>query len=484
AFKRMLDLDDASAMKCDWVDAIHPDDRPRMIEHQRRMLRGIDHQFELEFRYFDRSGGIRVIRSRVVRAGSDDTDFTFIGMGEDMTLKRQVQADNERILKQALTSQKAEALGQLAGGIAHDFKNLLSVVEGYGSLALQHRATQDAPELRGFVDAIVAAGRRGRDLIAKLLAFSQPSPSTRPTATAIEPVVGEVVALLQAVIPASIRLELAIVTAVPPILIAPIELHQVLVNLVVNARDAMRGSGEIRISVGEPMPIGAVCSSCHTAVPDLPVQVRVKDNGHGMNEGTLTRAFEPFFTTKDFAQGTGMGLAVVNGLVHQAGGHIVVESEDGAGCVFRLFFAAAEGVMGTPAASETVGLSGVDLVGLRVLVVEDDDALRCFLREVLEAEQITVTVAMNGPAALALALTAPIDYDVLITDHTMPEMTGIELIQSLRANGIIWPAVLFSGHSDSIRDALRDPDVVFVGKPASPPDIIAAVGHAAGLMMI
>lgn len=140
AFKRMLDLDDASAMKRDWVDAIHADDRPRMIEHQRRMLRGIDHQFELEFRYFDRSGGTRVIRSRVVRAGSDDMDFTFIGMGEDMTLKRQIQAENERILKQALTSQKAEALGQLAGGIAHDFKNLLAVVEGYGSLALQHRA--------------------------------------------------------------------------------------------------------------------------------------------------------------------------------------------------------------------------------------------------------------------------------------------------------------------------------------------------------
>lgn len=331
------------------------------------------------------------------------------------------------------------------------------------------------------MDAIVAAGRRGRDLIAKLLAFSQPRPSTRPTATAIEPVVGEVVALLQAVIPASIRTELAIVAAVPPILIAPIDLHQVLVNLVVNARDAMRGSGEIRISVGEPMPIGAVCASCHTAVARLPVKVSVKDNGHGMNEETLTRAFEPFFTTKDFAQGAGMGLAAVNGLVYQAGGHIALESEDGAGCVFRLFFAAADEEMGRPAASETVSRSGVDLAGLRVLVVEDDDALRCFLREVLEAEQMTVTLATDGSAALALALAAPVDYDVLITDHTMPEMTGVELIQALRTNGILWPAVLFSGQSGSIRDVPGDAEVVFVGKPASPQDVIAALAHAVGL---
>jgi len=269
-----------------------------------------------------------------------------MGTIQDITERREADLARERLQAQLQQVQKMEALGQLTGGIAHDFNNILAAILGYTGLALERFAADRQGKLAEYLLEVQKAGERARDLILKMLAFSRSHTAERPEPIDPQILVHEVVKMLRPAIPSSIALATRIAPEVGPVLMDAVDLHQMLTNLIINARDAVGASGQIEIELA-PLASGAwqplECAACRALIdPGRYVELRVSDNGHGIPAGIMHRIFDPFFTTKETGRGSGMGLAVVHGLVHRHGGHLLVESGAGKGTTFRLLFPAAE----------------------------------------------------------------------------------------------------------------------------------------------
>ncbi len=255
----------------------------------------------------------------------------------DIGERKAAQAERERLQTQLLQAQKMEALGQLTGGIAHDFNNILGAVLGYTTLTLD-RYRADLPDKAvSYLSEVQQAGERARDLVAKMLAYSRGSHSEARILEP-EPLLREVVRMLAATLPSSLEISIQAAAEVPAIRIDPLRLHQILTNLILNARDALEGQGKVTLSLGYSRGIDAHCSACHQVVRGEYVEVAVRDDGPGIPPEVLPRIFDPFFSTKPVGKGTGMGLAMVMGILQEAGGHVLVETAPGAGTVFRLLF--------------------------------------------------------------------------------------------------------------------------------------------------
>jgi PAS domain S-box-containing protein len=263
------------------------------------------------------------------------------GVIVDITENKVLQEERERLQAQLQQAQKMEALGQLTGGIAHDFNNILAAVLGFAKLALRRHAPDPDSELAEYLREVVTAGERARDLVARMLAFSRAQPSRAVQPLAPRPLVQEAVKMLAATIPAGIHIETHIENEVPVIAIDPVDLHQILVNLVINARDALDGKGRIVIGLARAQVEHQVCTACHEKFTGEHLDLTVADDGQGIAPESLPHIFEPFFTTKPPGQGTGMGLAMVHGLVRRAGGHFRVESGVGQGSTFHIYLPAA-----------------------------------------------------------------------------------------------------------------------------------------------
>ncbi len=381
-----------------------------------------------------------------------DPSGRIIGMlssGEDITERRQLQAEQERLQAQLQQAQKMEALGHLTGGIAHDFNNILASVLGFAKLALRRHAPDPAGELAEYMREIIVAGERARDLVSKMLAFgrAQPGHAARPIAPA--PLLDEAVKMLSATIPAGIRIDIDPAQDLPDIAIDPVAFHQMLLNLLINARDALNGSGHIRIGLRRRRVEQLNCSACHHTFSGDYLELTVTDDGQGIAPEVMPHIFEPFFTTKAVGKGSGMGLAMVHGLVRRADGHFEVTSEPGSGTTFRIFLPAA-----APAAyaNAPVAAAAVAAGGKRkhVLVVDDEAAILRLLESGLQAADWRVS-SFNDPI---LALTAfratPYAYDGVISDYSMPGMTGSEMILAMRELRPDFGAILCSGYSDRL----------------------------------
>ncbi len=378
-------------------------------------------------------------------------------------LQREVEA-RQRLEERLRHAQKLEAVGTLAGGVAHDFNNLLSVINGYAAMALRelpegHAAREDLRE-------ILAAGGRAATLTRQLLAFGRRQ-VLRPEVLDLVEVVGGIEKMLRRLIPENIEL----VTTRPPglrrVRLDPGQLEQTLVNLVVNARDAMPRGGRIEITaadvdlaVGDPR-LGP------DAVPGPYVQLTVKDGGEGMDAETRARCFEPFFTTKAPGQGTGLGLSTVYGMVSQSRGFVRVESEPGAGATFELYFPAVDDAPAVKAEPAAPVREGPARPGETVLVVEDELQLRELLCTRLAALGYEVLSARDGAEALEVAERHAGRIDVLLSDVVMPRLSGPELARSFKARFPGAPVVFMTGYAGEVvahHGALDDGDVV-VEKP-------------------
>lgn len=255
----------------------------------------------------------------------------------DITEQRQGEQEREKLREQLQQAQKMEALGQLTSGIAHDFNNILLAIQGHAELLAM--LPQDAPaeKRQRYLAQIQNAIERASTLVQQLLLFSRNKPG-RPVATAAGTVVHEVAAMLQPTFPAAIRFDIEIAAGLPMIMIDQTQLHQVIANLCINARDAMAGKGTLHISLHRERVAQGQCCSCHQPVSGEWLALDIRDTGHGISSAILARIFEPFFTTKEFGKGSGMGLAMVHGIMHEHRGHIMVTSEPGHGTLFRLLF--------------------------------------------------------------------------------------------------------------------------------------------------
>jgi CheY-like chemotaxis protein len=356
-------------------------------------------------------------------------------------------------------------VGRLAGGIAHDFNNVLTVIRGYGALLLA-KPEDDGPD-RDELLAIVQAADQAADLTRQLLTFSRGQPPST-TSVDLNTVVAETGAMLGRILGEDVELDLWL-PAYPVVVRADASgLQQALVNLAVNARDAMPEGGSLIVETriepaGGPGPDA-----------DAPVGVlRVSDTGHGMDEETRARAFEPFFTTKPTGEGTGLGLATVYGIVTQAGGEVTLDTSPGKGATFTIRLPALVEAAAEPPAP-TLPLRGRG--NERVLLAEDEDAVRALISTVLTERGYTVLEARDGLEALEIAGRFGASLDILLTDVVMPQMTGVELALRLRESDPSLPVLFVSGHMGDKRPAAwPDPDVPVLRKPFTPHELVGAV---------
>ena len=371
---------------------------------------------------------------------------------------RTEQRELERQLRQA---QKLEAIGSLAGGVAHDFNNLLAVILSYSHLI--QRESELSDRARDDLQQIVNAANRAARLTGQLLAFSRQQ-VLQPKVLQPDEVIRGVEKMVSRIIGEDIDLALALAPDIGAIRVDPGQLEQILMNLVVNARDALPRGGRITIETANVELDSGYTSGHLDTQPGRYVMVAVSDNGVGMDVATQARIFEPFFTTKEIGRGTGLGLSTVFGIVKQSGGHIWVYSEPGHGTTFKLYFPRIDRPVERPKPVSQTPAGGNE----RILLVEDEPALREAMARVLEDGGYTVTTASNG--ANALASIADGAVDLVVTDIVMPEMGGPELVQRLRERHPELRALYTSGYTDRVvvREAILEEHVTFLQKPFTP----------------
>jgi PAS domain S-box-containing protein len=384
-------------------------------------------------------------------------------MMRDLTEIKQAETKLREAQAQLQHAQKMEAIGRLAGGVAHDFNNLLGIIQGFGDMA--RRALPEEHPVQRRLQTMLKAAEKGANLTRQLLAFARREPQ-EAVALDVNRVVADLDSMLRRLIGEDIALLTRLAESVPRVKGDAGQLEQVIVNLAVNGRDAMPQGGRLTIetSVEEPSPdaIGAGDVRRSSRV----VRLSVSDTGCGMDEGTLARAFEPFFTTKPVGKGTGLGLSIVYGIVTQVGGHVRGESVLGRGTTFHVLLPAlveSEGVEGVKPRGEHPAAGGSETV----LVVEDDGDLREIVAESLRDHGYRVLVGATGEEALRLVAQFLGEFDLLLTDVVMPEMSGKDLAGRLKA---MYPAmrVLFmSGYTDDTFDRyeLSLDEGAFIEKP-------------------
>ena len=375
--------------------------------------------------------------------------------------REQAEREKQTLESRLRHSQRIEALGTLAGGIAHDFNNILGAILGYAEMALG-RLRRDSPEWR-HVQEVSKAGERARDIVDRILAFSRRA-EQRPRPVRMRPLLEETAGLLSASLPPTVTVRLRLPDEEAVVLGEPSRLQQVVMNLCTNAAQAMAGQGVIEVGLDLVAFQAERALSHGTLAAGRYVRLTVSDHGHGMDAATLQRIFEPFFTTKVVGTGTGLGLAMVHGIVADHGGAIDVRSRPGTGTTFEAFFRQAE----APPAEDDTGDSPVPLgQGQTILLVDDERPLLLLGEEMLAAIGYEPIGFGNGAAALAAFRADPDRFDLVLTDQVMPEMTGCDLALALHAIRPDVPIVLmigYAGHVGSqrlqaagIRDVLNKP---------------------------
>jgi len=380
----------------------------------------------LEYQVRRRDGGIIWVseHSRVVTDRKGNILY-YEGTVQDVTARRSAESEKERLEIQLRQAQKMEAIGTLAGGIAHDFNNILSAILGFTELAVDD-VPPDSLAARNLREAIKGS-HRARDLVRQILAFSRQSePSREPVQ--LGGVVDEVFKLLGATLPPGIRLVKQFQTSNEVALGDTTQLHQVMMNLCTNAIHAMsQNGGTLTVALNSFVSSPRAKPVAPKLRPGDYLRLSVTDTGHGMAPEVLERIFEPFFTTKPVGQGTGLGLAVVHGILQNHGGDITVSSEPGVGTTFNLFLPRAEaGPVSTIAQDANPG-GGKE----RILVVDDEEAITDLMQQKLSRLGYGVVSHSNSLEALKAFQAAPQQFDLVITDYTMPHLTGTELAQEL-----------------------------------------------------
>jgi len=361
--------------------------------------------------------------------------------------------ESKRLADQLRQAQKMEAVGRLAGGIAHDFNNLLTVIAGYGEMLLNSLAEGGRP--RAYAMEVLQAAERAAALTRQLLAFSRRHVE-RPALLDINPVVVSLSNMLQRLIGEDMELVILPHSEAVTVRADPGQIEQVIINLVVNARDAMPRGGRITIETG--------VAGLH---PDRYASISVTDTGHGMTEKTKGRIFEPFFTTKGQGEGTGLGLSTIYGIVEQNHGEIHVYSERGKGTMFEVYFPLVDDPPEAVRSSESYALEGGQET---ILLVEDEAGLRILMQELLERLGYTVLAAASSQEAIGLAGAHPGNVDLLLTDVVMPKASGSELAKRLRHVRRGARVLYMSGYPSEmvVQHGVLDPGVAFLEKPFTP----------------
>ncbi|RMH32541.1 MAG: response regulator [Nitrospirae bacterium] len=430
-----------SAQPMSFLSVVHPDDRDRILSAWSRQC---ERAWTEEFRISREEGVLRWIRSSVFPVTDEQGVLTHLAvLSEDITDRKRAEEVLEKMEQQYRQASKLEALGTLAGGIAHDFNNILTAILGYTELALatvpkESRAQRNLQE-------VLTAGHRAKHLIQQILTFSRQG-GTERTPVQLEPILRDAFTFLRASLPATIDIRMHLLSEAM-VLADPAQMNQVVVNLCSNAECAMREHGGVLEILLEDVLISEQRQDRVSTLPPGPyVRLTVRDTGHGIAPELLDRIFDPFFTTKQTADGSGMGLAVVHGIVTGHGGTIHAESALGRGTTVTVYLPAIPTPQPEKSASRTPSLEGKE----SILFVDDEEALVRLGQELLSLLGYQVEVRTNSLEALELFRENPDRFDLVITDQTMPLMTGEQLARELLKIRPGLPIILCTGFSHTV----------------------------------
>lgn len=410
----------------------------------------------------------------------DPESKRFFVFTRDRSEREQSAAVKQDLELQLQQSQKIQALGQLTGGIAHDFNNILAAILGYSNLALTRLVPDKQSKLASYLREVITASERARDLIAKMLTFTRTQPSASVGVISPAAVVHEVVAMMRPSIPSSIQIRSRIDDE-PHIRMDPGELNQVLVNLIINARDAIEGHGTIDIWVHQVEVNGQICAASHQRLSGTYLALDVSDSGSGIAPEHKPRLFDPFFTTKDVGKGTGLGLSMVQGILRRSGGYVVVESQPGRGSRFQLLFPLVA-PSGNTLATSAEQLDEPSGAGQSIWVLDDEPAVAQYFSELLEDAGYRVRL-FNEPAQVLTAFEADKnDVDLLLTDQTMPGLSGVALAKLLQRQRADLPIILCTGYGDDIdrSELLRHSIRRLFSKPVNANELLKALAEELG----
>ncbi len=428
---------------------------PAMSAH-RRALGGKSVRFE-----FDSQN--RTFEAHIVPRLEGGRAVGTVGLAVDVSETRQLQ-------EQLRAAQRMESIGRLAGGIAHDFNNVLGVIESCSALLASEL---DVPSALEDVEIIRAATRKAGDLVSQLLAFSRRQ-VRKPEVLDLNGVVADLGKMLHRVIGEDVKLQTSPGVGLGSVMADRGQIDQVVMNLVVNARDAMPNGGQITIECRNARMDDGYIGRHAAGAPGPYVMVAVTDTGIGMDRQTQARIFEPFFTTKAAGRGTGLGLATVYGIVKQSGGFIWVYSEPGRGSTFKVYFPRVDDVPSRRDARAAISNIGGDET---ILLVEDDDDLRRVTRRILQNRGYTILEARHGGDALLLCERYTGEIHMVLTDVVMPQMNGREL--SLRIRGLRPDirVIYMSGYPDgaAVEQGLIDVEAKFLAKPFTPQELLDCI---------
>ena len=449
----------------------HPDDKAVVDESRRRSLSGESNSGE--YRIVAKTGEVRWLQ-RYVRPIWDEAQgrvVRLVSAVRDVTETKRAEEEKARLEAQLFQAQKMESIGRLAGGVAHDFNNMLSVILGYAEL-IRNRLSGGDPLLK-YVSQIEKAGGHSRDLTRQLLAFSRKQ-IIAPKPVRLNDLINETKKTLSRLIGEDVDLRFFPAKDLWMVNCDPSQVEQILVNLVVNARDAMPDGGALTIESANVRLDEDFCRKHVEAMPGEYVLFTVSDDGLGMDKETLSQIFEPFFTTKGMGEGTGLGLATVYGIVQQSGGFINVYSEPGLGTTFRIYFPRSmeEGEVREDD-EEIPAASG----GGTVLLVEDDEMVRDMTTVMLEALGYTVLVAGSPEDAVRFCGKREEPIDLLMTDVVMPGMNGAELRDRIEAIRPGIKVLFMSGYTSKVivHHGVLEEGVNFLQKPFTMKDLARMV---------
>ncbi|MBI2421290.1 MAG: response regulator [Candidatus Hydrogenedentes bacterium] len=439
----------------EWQSRLHPEDRDRILSAVGEFTGSARRQYNEEFRLRHKDGSYRwILAQGSLEREAGGRAIRMLGTHVDITGRK-------RLEDQFLQAQKMESVGRLAGGIAHDFNNLLSVILGYSELALT--SLDEGNPARAEIILLRRAGERAADLTRQLLAFSRQQ-ILQPVVLNLNDVVADMESMLQRVIGEDVEIVTTLAEGLGNVNADPGQIEQVLMNLMVNARDAMPAGGRVTIETGIE-ELDASYTDTHADIePGRYVRLAVSDTGTGMDKDVLQRLFDPFFTTKERGKGTGLGLATVYGIVKQSKGSIHVYSELGKGTTFKVYLPLVENAVQAdiPQAAASP-MDGTETV----LLVEDEEPVRTLVERILAASGYTVLPAATAGEALALIDGYDGRIHLMLTDVVLPGMSGPKLAEQLAVIRPDMKVMLMSGYTDDaiVRHGMIARDVNFLGKP-------------------
>lgn len=457
-----------------WRERIVSEDYHRVVATINHATRKLD-KYEVEYRIVHKSGDIRYIEDHgVVLPDESGTAVRILGTMKDITLRVQAEEQRQHLENELQHSQRLESLGVLAGGIAHDFNNILAGIIGLTDLALREVPVDTF--VHEDLTEVLQAANRAKELVRQILAFSRQSGQER-SPIYLHIVAREVIKLLRASLPPNIEIIDCADVHSGAVLANAAQMYQVITNFSTNAAQAMvNKSGTIEVRV-QDIDLDENDARKYPGLKPGPyVQLSVMDSGHGMSESVLARVFDPFFTTKGPGEGTGMGLAVVHGIITDHGGAVSAMSKLGAGSRFDAFLPRIAGVQ----VEENGPQESLPKGHERILFVDDDAAVLHFAESALPRLGFKVTMCRDGEEGLNTFLQHAVDFDLVITDQIMPKMSGLDLAKEIHLNSPRMPIILFTGFSDEILpSALAESgirEVVF--KPIITKDLIKAIRRA------